>query len=257
MSVRLLVQDAELIEDRGEYVGAVQMVMAYVTGGGTPIEIIQDALDEAGMPQTGQSLSAEYPRLCVISRRGKVVGKKRGAGHLVRVRIEYALDAPTLGYPIRGGASVAQIITPKDKNGNPISYTYKGVTKYRKVSVFAAEAFEVRKTVELTNKPEEVARKYINKVNSDTWCGAGPGKWLCTKAEYTLLNAATAPDRWEFTWEFHKSAEPNGWKRYVWYEDSNGNIPDDIDTEGEGFKEVEWHDEIAFSDKFPPAETET
>ncbi len=252
MSVRWLVQDAELVEDRGEYVGAVQHVMAYVTSGRTPTEIVQAALDEKGMPQTGDALSAEYPRLCVISRRGKVVGKRKGAGHFVRVRIEYALEAPSRGYPIRGGTAVSQIVTRKDKNGNWISYTYDGVTEYKEVPVFAAEAFEVRKTVEETNNPEEVARQYINKVNSDTWCGGAPGKWLCTKAEYVLLNAATNPDRWEFTWEFRKSAEPNGWKRYVVYRKPNGDIPEDIETKGEGLKEVEWHDEVAFSNKFPP-----
>lgn len=252
MATRALVQGAKLIQQNGQYVGARRAVMVYVTSGGTEMEIVQAALDDEGVPQTGDSLSVEYPRLCVANRDGEIVGKKRGGPHIVKCQIEYVLEAPDRGYPDRGGAHVSQIQVKKDRHGEYLTYQYGSRLEYKQAFVTAPQQFEVRRTVELTNDPGSLAGQYINKVNSDEWMNSPPGRWLCTKVEYNLINSQTKPDRYDFLWEFYKTADPDGWNPRLWYHTPDGIIPADIFTKGEGFKEVDWYEPVPFSSKFPP-----
>ncbi|GMU22161.1 MAG: hypothetical protein AMXMBFR13_22490 [Phycisphaerae bacterium] len=256
---KFLVEGFRLEQDAGQYISAQQEALAYVSPDELSVvsgeDIIQAALDKPDMPQTADALGGAdgYQRLRVRRRKGAIVGRQKGTKlWLVKVRLEYELEPPTKGYPARGVCSLTTTTTPYDANGTPISYTYRGTTKRKLMPVYGVEAVETRETTELTNDPLAVAEQFVNKVNGDTWMGAPPWKWLCTQAEYHLLNDEEKPDRWRFVWEFRKSADPKGWRRFIYFIDQNGDIPADIETKGEGFKEVDWHQTAEFSSKFPP-----
>lgn len=242
-----IIQDGELIEEYGEYVSGRRKMIVTEVAGEDVEEMLLSALDESPVPQPGDSWSDNIPRLCVYKRVPRIVGKGK-----VEVLLDYQLEPPDKGYPLRGSTNTAQILTHKNKNGSEITVSYNGTTYKAEASVFAPEETEVRETVEETDHPGKLKNDWRNRVNADVWMGDPAGMWLITRIEYELLNAQTKPHRYRFTWEIQKSANPDGWKYYVVYRRNDGTIPDDA-----VWTEVVWHDQKTFSEKFPWQEAVT
>ena len=269
MAIVDTLKDATLTEVNGEVVSA--RTAAFVAM--EEDDSFQDAMSQDGVPQPGDSLNSTTEKNVVVVRRSpKVVGRTEIDGveyPLVKIDIEYELVREDDGgseaepleeaktqYALRGGASIRQDTTTKDRDGTTLKLKYAnaadGATvQVSEVTVFKVENFFEREIVEATNDPDSIVEDFVNKVNSVTFRGLAAGKWLCTSVTYTLHNAKSSPKEYRFTYRFESSADDNGWTyQALWKED--GKVPSDV-ADGSspfGILSVNWHAEKDFTQKF-------
>lgn len=159
----------------------------------------------------------------------------------VKVRIIYRDGQVDLN-TIEVGASVAQVETNKDKDGNPItlSYTYPAnyttnpnragttcvqgglYTKFVPETTLVVERLEVGSP--LTN-----AQLYVGKVNSDTFAGLAARKWLCTSI---IGKSDDAGFSYSVTYTFQ--AREDTWdQNLIYINPDDGKPPDDLTASGD------------------------
>lgn len=239
--------ESMLTEENGEIVGATSVYhVTDVTGS----PILETALDTSGVPQPGDSLNASHTDVKVKSRQAQIVGIPSSGNYTVRVDVTYELDRPEaeVTFSLRGGASVNQIETEKDRAGNPIELTYDGKTVRATVNVTSVEGTFQVELVEKTNDPDGLIAQYVNHTNSAAFRGKPRGTWLCTHAEYEPRDLSNTQDReYRFSYEFSYREEE--WKYTVAYKGEDGYIPADV-VEGQGIKTITWHPERDFAAKF-------
>ena len=222
-------------------------------------DVFRDALNYPGIPKTGDAagVGQELEDIRVEQRVAKFAGWD-GENRIAKVRIEiqYGHQIRTSDMPIRGGGSITQIPTTKDKDGNPIEVSYGSDVQRVELNVNEPQSSFTREIVlemqehpekdyEWMKDPEAVRRYWINTVNDDTWRDDAAKTLLISRVEYELVNMLTKA--YKFTFEIERRED--GWKYTAAYKDSNGNTPSDV-VEGTGIKDYWWHFERDFSRLF-------
>lgn len=260
MTVKELIKETGYTEESGEIVSAQRVFV--VTGvSGTAIgDILFAACEASGIPKPGDALSesARYTR--VRRRRPTIIGKKSGLWH-VRVDVEYELqrlvgsegDRELDQLALRGGSSVTQIATMKDRQGNALKVTYTptgGTAQQQQgeLNVYDVQATFMREAVRQESNPEDYISNYINCVNADSFRGKPAKYWLCTNISYELINRLASPALYRFVFEFQ--GRPELWKYTYVYRDQTGQVPNDVavtQENGNGIVTIEWHEQRNFS----------
>jgi len=248
MAVHLRYADTNFIEEYGLITEATMVIVQDGVTGSTIGDVLVNALNHVDVPQPGAALALGVPNVRVESRTPKVVGQD-GSTYTVRIDVAYRLQRPSseAQYSLRGGATLNQITTQTDRDGNPITLGYDGDTVRAEVTVPVVANHFSREIIEATDDPDDLIAEWINHVNENIWHGGDPGEWLCSHIEYELIDRLASPKRYRFVYEFERN--PDGHLYTVVWKDSEGNIPIDV-VEGEGIKDIPWHPERKFSDKF-------
>lgn len=239
--------ESTMTEENGEIVSAVAV---YFVTGITASPILDAALNTSGIPQPGDTLNASNENLKVKSRVPTIVGITESFLYTVRVDVSYELDRPEaeVTYSLRGGASLNQIETEKDRSGNPIELTYGSLTVRATITPLSVQGNFQCEIVETTDDPDGIVSQYINHTNAAAFRGKPIGTWLCTHVEYEPRDLSNPANReYRFAYEF--SYKEEGWKYTVAYKGDDGYIPEDV-VEGTGIKTIEWHPSVDFALKF-------
>ena len=150
--------------------------------------ILQDALDEAAIPQYLEAATTD-PNMVCVRRNAKMAGKSFQSAVVVTCEFVPAGDVITEGV-VRGGTSLIQEQTQVDFAGNAlaVSHTWPGgdpdfpgetQTQIGEVPVFRPLTTRTIQKVLATNTPEITSASWTNRVNSTDWGVASPGQWLC------------------------------------------------------------------------------
>lgn len=241
MSVRKeLLSNVSIQEEAGEVVGATNRVKVTLTK--APGRIFRRALDTASVPQPSDILDVDFPDVRVISRNITSVQAISNTEVTVFIDVEYELQRPEedQGFPLRGGSSLQQIRTQRDRDGVAIKVEYKGEEIIAEVDVLAPQGNHTRGIRIETEDPDSVVAEWINHVNDATWRGAAAGRWLCTSVDYEMVDREAFPKAYDFTFAFEQSSTPDGWTYTAAYKNPDGDIPGDI-VDGVGIVDVDWH----------------
>jgi len=203
----LTIEGSQLTDEHGEYVSAsasiVISVSATALGG-----YFTTALANPLVPQIGDALDATTPDLLCVRRTPTIIGDAGGTFRTVRIVCEYQLQRQQSGVealPIRGGASLTQVTTQKDRAGETLKLQYKDDEIVAEATVPVIRGHFAVELVESTNDPYDIANDWVNHINSDGWKGGAPGEWLCTNVEFQQLNINADPKVWTFQYEFERN----------------------------------------------------
>jgi len=251
-----LIQESHIIEQFGEVTEAVMVHVVTPIYASTLGHLFAQAAVAPGIPQPGDWLDATYfPNVRCETRTPRVVAWDGTAG-TVRMECVFRLQRPACEaqHPLRGGASLNQITTEKDRNGVPITLSYTDPltlnedTIGAEVTVPDVHGHFTREIIEATDIPDALVAEWINHVNAADWRLPGDtGEWLCSDIQYELIDRHAQPKRYKFQYEFER--QPGGFLYTTIYKDKDGNIPPDLE-EGVGVKDIEWHWPKDFSTKF-------
>jgi hypothetical protein len=178
--------------------------------------------------------------------------------------VTYAAVADTI--PLEGNwiptltGTLNQIQTAKDVLGFPISLSHtfpnddpnhpgETITQGAKVNQFRplSEITYVGRLKVPSIFQEKI--KYLGKTNSTTWNYGGPGRWLCTGFNASLLDRSTTP----YTWKVEVTFQADG---YLWQQEAvfidpaTGREPDGL-VPGVGIKKVITQYSVDFNDLIP------
>lgn len=239
------VLETEIVERFGEIVEATTVDYPQIPKTQSfAREAIIDAIDEAGVAKPGDPLDVNVaPNVKVVERRARIVGLSPDGNFVtVRVEIHYEQQRPETeqDFALRGGATLTQIETSRDRDGNLITVEHEGDEQTARVTVPAIQGNFEREVELQTNDPDDVVAEWVNHVNSTTFRGAPAGHWLCSNVTYDLLDRTTIPKTYRFVFAFERADKAEGHVYTVAYEDENGNIPPGL-VEGQGIKDVDWH----------------
>lgn len=238
-----IVEGASLTEVAGVIEAATQIM--FVSETDSPL--FESALAQEGVPKAGDKLNNANPNVRVIRRIPIVVGinaKKVPTEFLLKVSIDYELqraDEP-VPYPLRGGASLQQIQTSKQRDGTALTVT--SATEGAEPQVATATVLQPQLNISFerviaTPLPSVHADKYIGKVNDATLLSKPKRTWLCTAVPFEIVDESKSPPRYRFTYELENN--PEGWDESVGFKKDDGTFEEGTSLE------VVWHEEVSFS----------
>lgn len=234
------------------------------------VGVINEMLGATGLPAKGSAIVVGSDVLRLVSReprRGDDIGSGRVT--LVYERAEGSSEEGTGSVPtLRGGSSLKQVETVYDGNGDQIVLshtwpaTHKGVYPdgTPKADTTETQGGTIRVLVPMsrlsgafqkaTASPGALTESYIGHVNSSTWQGGAARTWMCTQADFELVDDTVSPPLYEFRFTFER--DPETWDndttaRFV--DPDTGEPPDGLAL-GEGIKKVEFYPEKNFGDDF-------
>ena len=200
----------------------------------------------------GDPISEVFPDVRCVRRLAKLIGVSGGEA-IVKISYEFERQCPSDAakfLPVRGGASVTQIVTSKTRDGTPLTIDpppsaagAQAVTV--KVTTYEIQGEITRQRTLPTNDPDAEVAAWVNMINNDPWHGGGPKEWLCTNVQYEAVNQATSAEMHSYTFTYQFQRNPNKWQyQYVW-ENQDGTIPTDA-----VIHVLDWHEERAFGTDF-------
>ena len=179
-----LISDQSLVEEAGEAVAAVRMVVATVLL--APGESIWLAvLGDPAIPQPGESYSNSHLDLRVVRRTLTTISTD-GQQAKIKTQIDYELFR-TVSFPLRGGATVSQDKTNKDRNGKLILLKYGATTTGAEIQVAFPAQHATRELADFTDDPDSYVSDFIAKVNATPWNGFERNKYSIGINELQLL----------------------------------------------------------------------
>jgi len=251
-----LIQDSYVTEEFGEIVEAVMVHVVGPMNASSIGHLFAQAAVAPGIPQPGDWLDGTYfPNVRCEIRTPRVISWDGAAGN-VRMECVFRLQRPPqeAQYPLRGGSTLNQVTTKKDRNDVPIVLEwYNPDTEKTEVTVPDVTVQEIhghfyREIVEQTDNPDAIVAEWVSHVNAADWRLPGDmGEWLCSDVQYELIDRYAQPKRYRFQFEFER--QPGGWVYTVRLVNKDGVVPDDL-IEGVGIKDIEWHWPKDFSTKF-------
>ena len=277
-----LMQETVIVKEFGEVVSAITTIRATVADNPFTTE---DAFKLVGVPKEGDAFSVLYPELLCEGVTMRPGGARDGSGWRVEYEVRYGLSRSnkslSLGYPIRGSASLIQKTTFTDRDGSPILVKdpNPGVDeqgnpaaaeeKNASIEVTVPHQTTVREVVINTNTPEATCREWINWINTDNWTGSPgakgfdseSGMWLCVSINWELYNARTDPKKYKFIMEFERASDDVvkqmsnnvkiGWSYPAYWRSSDNTVPKEASVDNGGIVLVDWHYDRPFLSVFP------
>ena len=278
-------------EEVGRVIACTRTFKCYGVTGATPGEVCKNALAEAGVPVSGDVLSADtsYAGVRVTRRIPSIESRSPDGSFVVAITIEYTLWPVFIGnieesdpisyrqFSMSGGASLNQE-TAAFEQGDPttkIEITYNSgpttITQSKRITVADPRVFCSREAVLAALDPDAVCGFWIGKVNSAPWKTVAtiqpdrtyvytpchPREWLCTSATNNPMNVTLAVPLWKFQFEFEYrpkllvGAEYKGGWDPVITYDDEDGYPVRGTTWGNGIREIQWPKEADFNLLFP------
>lgn len=238
-----IVEGASITEVAGVIEAATQIM--FVTETDSPL--FESALAQEGVPKAGDKLNDANENVRVIRRIPIVVGidaKQSPTEFLLKISIDYELQRPDAPapYPLRGGASLQQIQTSKQRDGTPLTVT--SATAGAEPQVATANVLQPQMNISFdrvisTPFPSTHADKYIGKVNDATFLAKPARTWLCTAVPFEIVDESKSPPRYRFTYELENN--PETWDESVGFKKDDGTFEEGTSLE------VVWHEEISFT----------
>lgn len=151
-----------------------------------------------------------------------------------------------------GGITLEQITIYKDKDGNPLTVTYKGQTVAAPVTVLQPRPSLTVPKIIATKYPGAEMRNWVPTVNKTPWNKGAAKTWMCVAAPFRVVDNFSDPPRYRFIFQFIYKAEghkPEG----VYLDPTTGVPPSDWFEQG-AFVSFDHYPEIDFNDLFPASE---
>ena len=183
-------------------------------------------------------------------------------------------DPPDTSAPpvIRGGTSLKQVSTGYDGNGDPIevTHTWPALTPEEEKAASPEEIARAggeqteRGTIEVlvpmshlefvfdraTSAPGAFTKSYGGHVNSSSWQGGVARTWMCTQADFELVDDSVNPHVYRMTFAF--DFDPEGWDNdttALFIDPLTGRPPKGL-VDGEGIKTITYYPERDFNTDF-------
>jgi hypothetical protein len=258
------VETLALRENRGGF-NFIQRKMLVNGLTATDYSAMMDALTAAGVPVYGDVLT-EAPNLKLTTREVRMLDNK-----MAEVTLSYEPNVFQQKFEesakASGEASLNQVQTNKDKNGDTItiSHTYpnlgnslgeepdadhanKTFTQGGQIDYLQPQlVLKFSGTMQSSNAVA-LALSVIGKVNDDTWMEGSAKQWLCTGCGFKVINSSASPIEYEFNLEFQYN--PDGWDPTVIFADDRTGKPPEGLVAGTGYKTVERYEPIDFDATF-------
>lgn len=149
-----------------------------------------------------------------------------------------------------GDASVSQITTPTDREGNEVSVEFNSIIERVPISVYQPQLSPWLETIEPTTDPLGLARTWLGVTNSAPWGGLAAGMWLITRVRWEELNPHASPPLYRYFWQMQESTEAQGWLPIVaWIDPETNRMPNGLAV-GTGIKTVPWYYQRDYNSKF-------
>jgi len=224
------------VEEAGRTVATSRLYLIGSTGANMG-QVFYNALNHPLLPKCGDPLSDEDPDMILESRSCKLVDKEADGTSIVEVTCSYGLQEPEGMSPsIRLDATVGQIETQKDRDGNTIIVSYNEDTQIATITPMEVEATLSGRITRQEASPIAYIKQYLNKINDAPFAGGGEGTWLCTRIGVEELDSTAIPKKYAFDFEFQYN--PATWAYTVAYKDSDGNIPSSVPP---AMIDIDWH----------------
>lgn len=225
----------------------------------TEDEVIFEALNDTGavaFPQPGE-VHPHDGSLILVGRECRAIDT-----HTLAIVFVYKLPGgggfnppPSEQFVISGSASVEQIETELDRQGNQITVEHPfpgGVVQGGRITPLEARSEISLQQRAQSSDPFSFSETWTNSVNTGGFfydTNAQPRTWLFARVGFTLLDADTMPfPTWEFRFDLRKN--PDGWDpQVVFHDPETGEAPPGL-VPDEGFKTIPWHFAIDFATLF-------
>jgi hypothetical protein len=212
---------------------------------------LQKVLDSPNVPQPGDA----HPLAADLFLRGRVV--RPVDTNIFELLLTYKLpEGGTLpdpnNYELSGGASIQQIPTEIDRNGDQITVEYEGVEQGGTITPYEAIAGVTFEYVATNVAPLAVVRLYTNLVNNSVAWFHDPSAlartWIIADVAFDRIQVVPIT---KYRFGFTLQHNPDGWDPQVIYEDpETGRPPPDL-VAGVGYKTIPWHNEVNFNEVLP------
>lgn len=210
--------------------------------GGVGEIIIALALNHTDMPKRGDEHPIETG--LVLANRFAIVRDTGVVQVELRYKVPGLIDQPPPGEPwtLRGGASLEEIETQIDRDGNQITVSHNDKTQGGVIRPLMPRR-ELH--AEWTNQsmfPGALVDAYVGKTNLSEWQGGPPGTWLCTELTFDPANVDKTPVLYRFNGSFRqKDDDGSGHNPQVVFIDPETGQPPTGLVAGVGFKTIPWY----------------
>jgi len=191
----------------------------------SPLSFVQQVLQAPAVPSSGSAIIVGGSKLFLDSR--SVLANNDTSMTSALVDLNYVRREESTqngGTPtLRGGTTLKQIQTNRDRSGLPLSVSYQWPagaagnmadgetprdgaveTQGGMINVLVPmSSIEAEITV-ATNSPGAITESYAGHVNSVTWKNGEPRTWKCTTATFDLLDNSVSPALYKLFFRFEK-----------------------------------------------------
>lgn len=248
-----LIEGARVRKYKGNVIEVARAAIMRVSTDADPFtedEVLFAALASDDLPVTGTEHPHE-PGVYLTDLTARPM-----SGGIVRVELAYKRPEgsgfdppPQFPFEISGDASLQQIETALDRQGNQITVEHEGEVKGGLIHPFeTAEEMHLSEVIG-TADPTLIARAYSNTVNLGTFRfdqGAPDRTWLFMRVGYDLVDADVLPfPLYRMTYEIRRN--PDGFDpQVIWIADDKHEPPPDL-VPGTGYKTIPWHTAISWT----------
>lgn len=243
-------------------------------------DIVAEMLEATGLPTSGSTITVSGNTLYLEERRPKLIQGEQTKGEVVLVynrRENSSASDPDATPTLRGGTSLKQISTQKDRDGFQIvvGHTWAADDPRRndpeapvddngyeeqggELSVMVPMSTLYGEFTYATNTPGAITKSYAGYVNSSSWQGGAKRTWMCTEATFDLVDQTTTPKTYRFAFTFENDDQT--WDNdttAVFIDPRTGKVPPDAvvgtDATAGGFpgiRQVKYYPERDFNDDF-------
>ena len=243
--------------------------VAYVSGisGITDYSVLTSALDEAGVPAYGDTLTENtanneyYMRL--VERNPRLIDKDKVEIQLV---YESILNSPQFLHDPRANqilgsvrCSIQQKTSSTNKFGDEVTvqYTYPADDSYNRSGTdeqgvefqyYEAQRSVVIEGIKIEQMPWLIANRIVGRVNSVPFSGEAVRTWLCTACNWRPGWQGRAVSNNHYYMDFEFQFDADTWDPVVrWIDPNTGRPPKDL-VQDVGIKTIEKLEEVDFED---------
>lgn len=242
-----MMRDLSLTEEAGQLTELRRACSVFVPTNSSGV--FDDAL--AALPAPGATITTSQTNLKLETRELRIADRVKGHdAYHVESTLTYRLQPSAADRPVRGGASLTQIETGKDRAGTALTVVDNGDTQCATIVVLIPRGYHTMEIVEATDTPEQVVKDWIGRVNSATWRGGDARTWMVTDAQYECVDNKASPKKYRFVYTFEYNQDT--WDISYWYKvQGTGRPPSTLNTSN--YKTLQWYQTAAFSSKFSTA----
>lgn len=234
-------------EEKGvvKEISRLAIVSEITTAGGTDPSgelIVAAALDHTDMPQPGDPHPVKTG--LVLTDRFPIARSTRIIQIELRYKIPGLIDPPPPGEPwtLHGGASLEEIESHIDRDGNQITVAHNGVVQGGVIRVLMPRRELHPEWTGQSLFPGDLVDAYVGKVNLSTWQAGLPGTWLCTELTFDPADPSQTPVLYRYNASFRqKDDDGSGQQPQVVFIDPETGQPPPGLVAGVGYKTIAWY----------------
>lgn len=210
--------------------------------------VVRIALNHADMPQPGDPHPAETGLF--LAERFPIARSTRIVQIELRYKIPGLIDQPPPGEPwtLRGGASLEEIETHIDRDGNQITVEHNGVPQGGVIRPLMPRRELHAEWKGQSMLPGDLVDAYVGKTNLTLWQGGLAGTWLCTELTFDPADQTQTPVLYRYNASFRqKDDDGSGHDPQVVFHDRESGEPPVGLVAGVGYKTIPWYLRVEFN----------